>query len=176
MCKIISTSSFVCNHLFHWTPLVNGSGISGANRILIFIYTRVWEGSECVFVNSSGSRWCIWILNHRNEPQGRTMCLLVELTAFYLLLFWINPALSADSSLSDHPVYEWWHQWLIWEEFTLFFIHFVMMFIRRGLHEVPGSCSVENSQWHTCNLCGHFLLISASLLPFFALFISYCYY
>lgn len=103
MCKIISTSSFVCNHLFHWTPLVNGSGISGANRILIFIYTRVWEGSECVFVNSSGSRWCIWILNHRNEPQGRAMCLLVELTAFYLLLFWINPALSADSSLSDHP-------------------------------------------------------------------------
>lgn len=104
------------------------------------------------------------------ESQGwvprEAMCLLMELTALYLLLFWINPALSADSSLSDHPVIEWWHQWLIWEEFTLFFINFVMMFIRRGLHEVPGSCSVENSQWHTCNLCGHFRLISASLLPF----------
>ena len=32
------------------------------------------------------------------------MCLLLELTALSLLLFWFNPVLSADSSLSDHPV------------------------------------------------------------------------
>lgn len=107
MRPIISTSSFACNCSFHWTPLVNGSGISGAHMILIFIYTRDWEGCECVSVNSSGSRWCIWIPNHRDESQGRAMCLLVELTVFYLLLFWINPVLSVDSSLSDHPVLEW---------------------------------------------------------------------
>lgn len=106
MCQIISTFSFVCNHSFHWTPLDNGSGISGGNMILIFIYTRVWEGCACVSVNSSGSRWCIWILNHRDESQGRAMCLLVEPTALYLLLFSINPVLCADSSLSDHPVLE----------------------------------------------------------------------
>ena len=107
MCQIISTSSFVCNHSFNWTPLVNGSGTSGVKMILILIYTRVWEGYECVSVNCSGSRWCIWILNHRDESQGRAMCLLVELTALSLLLFWINPVLSADSSLSDHLVLEW---------------------------------------------------------------------
>lgn len=53
-----------------------------------------------------GAWWCIWILDHRQEPHGTAMCLLVKLEACYLLLFWINPVLSADSSLSNGDRYD----------------------------------------------------------------------
>lgn len=178
MWRVISTFSFIwdcfiaLNHFGLWFQ-----NFRCQHDFDFYLHSGVWDGLECVSINSSESWWCIWILDHRDESHGRAMCLLVKREAFiYCCSGLIQLCLLIVASLIIICYSEWWHQWRIWEAFTTFCIHFVLMFIRIGLHEVPGSSSVENSQWHTCKVCGHFL-ISASFFTFLPyLFIIYCYY